>query len=83
MAAMKVPLPTREPDLPVAKETLLAIDAKIAAEPRPWIVLGIAASHPGKEWSDRLLGGIRRVVAQPYQRYDLPDRRGTKPGARE
>jgi heptosyltransferase-2 len=52
MAAMKVPLPTREPNLPVAKETLLAMDARFAAEPRPWIVFGIAASSPGKEWPD-------------------------------
>jgi heptosyltransferase-2 len=50
MAAMKVPLPTREPNLPVPTETLLAVDAKFAAEPRPWIVLGIAASHPDKDW---------------------------------
>jgi heptosyltransferase II len=52
MAAMKVPLPTREPDLPVSAETLLAIDAKFAAEPRPWIVLGIAASHADKDWPE-------------------------------
>jgi heptosyltransferase II len=52
MAAMNVPLPTREPNLPVPAETLLAIDAKFAAEPRPWIVLGIAASHPDKDWPD-------------------------------
>ncbi|MGA2942617.1 MAG: hypothetical protein ABSE50_11335 [Xanthobacteraceae bacterium] len=50
MAAMKVPLPTREPNLPVPTETLLAIDAKFAAEPWPWIVLGIAASHP--DWPE-------------------------------
>jgi heptosyltransferase-2 len=50
MAAMQVPLATREPALPVSAETLLAVDAKFAAEPRPWIVLGIAASHPDKDW---------------------------------
>jgi heptosyltransferase-2 len=52
MAAMQVPLPSREPDLPVAAETLLDVDAKFAAEPRPWIVLGIAASHPDKDWPE-------------------------------
>jgi len=52
MAAMKVPMPTREPDLQVAKETLLAMDARFSAEPRPWIVLGIAASNPDKEWPE-------------------------------
>ena len=52
MAAMQVPLPTREPNLPVAAEALLEIDARFAAEPRPWIVLGIAASHPDKDWPE-------------------------------
>jgi len=52
MAAMQVPVPTREPDLPVASEVLLEIDARFAAAPRPWIVLGIAASHPDKDWPD-------------------------------
>jgi heptosyltransferase-2 len=52
MAAMQVPLLSREPDLPVAAEALLEIDAKFAAEPRPWIVLGIAASHPDKDWPE-------------------------------
>jgi heptosyltransferase-2 len=64
MAAMQVPLPTREPDLPVPAETLLAIDAKFAPEPRPWIVLGIAASHPDKDWPDgcwaELVAGLRQ-----------------------
>jgi heptosyltransferase-2 len=52
MAATQVPLATREPDLPVSAETLLAIDAEFAAEPRPWIVLGIAASHSDKDWPE-------------------------------
>ncbi len=52
MAAMQVPLPARDIDLPVAAETLLDIDAKFAAEPQPWIALGIAASHPDKDWPE-------------------------------
>jgi heptosyltransferase-2 len=52
MAAMRVPLSTLEPDLPVPPEILLSVDARFAAEPRPWIVLGIAASHPNKEWPE-------------------------------
>jgi len=52
MAAMNVPVPTREPNLPVPAETLLALDARFAAEPRPWIVLGIVASHPDKDWPE-------------------------------
>jgi heptosyltransferase-2 len=50
MAAMQVPLPTREPDLPVPAEVLTAVATRFASEPRPWIVLGIAASHPDKDW---------------------------------
>ncbi len=52
MRAMKVPLPTLEPNLPVPMQTLLAVAEKFAAAPRPWIVLGIAASHPDKDWPD-------------------------------
>ena len=52
MAVMQVPLASREPALPVSSETLLEIDARFAAEPRPWIVLGIAASHPDKDWPE-------------------------------
>jgi len=52
MAAMHVPVSALEPDLPASAEILLAIDARFAAEPRPWVVLGIAASHPAKEWPE-------------------------------
>ncbi len=52
MAAMKVPLPTTEPDLPVPAATLAAIGEKFTSQPRPWIVLGIGASHPDKDWPD-------------------------------
>jgi len=52
MAAMQVPLPTLEPNLRVPADTLLEIDARFPAEPRPWIVLGIAASHPDKDWPE-------------------------------
>ncbi len=52
LAAMRVPFPTPEPDLPVSPALLRDIDTRFAAEPRPWIVLGIAASHPDKDWPD-------------------------------
>jgi heptosyltransferase-2 len=52
LAATQVPLSSREPELRVPTETLLTIDAKFAPEPRPWIVLGIAASHPDKDWPE-------------------------------
>ena len=52
MAAMKVPLPSTEPSLQFAPATLAAIGEKFAGRPRPWIVLGLGASHPQKDWSD-------------------------------
>jgi heptosyltransferase II len=52
MAAMNVPLPTTEPNLPVAAATLTAVGAKYMLQPRPWIVLGIGSSHPDKDWPD-------------------------------
>jgi heptosyltransferase-2 len=64
MAAMKVPLPTTEPNLPVAATTLSAVGAKYMLQPRPWIVLGIGSSHPDKDWPDgfwaELLTSLRR-----------------------
>ncbi len=52
MAAMNVPLPSTEPALQIAPATLVAISTKFVAQPRPWIVLGIGASHPDKDWPD-------------------------------
>jgi heptosyltransferase-2 len=52
MAAMNVPLPTTEPNLPVPADALAAIGARFAPQPRPWIVLGVGSSHPDKDWPD-------------------------------
>ena len=52
MAAMNVPLPTTEPDLPVPAATLANIAEKYQSRLRPWIVLGLGGSHPDKDWSD-------------------------------
>ena len=52
MVAMKVPLSSTEPDLRLPEATLTAIAAKFGSSPRPWIVLGIGASHPDKDWPD-------------------------------
>jgi heptosyltransferase-2 len=63
MAAMNVPLPSTEPDLPLPPTATATISEKYAACSRPWIVLGIGASHPDKDWSDafwiRFLGGLQ------------------------
>jgi hypothetical protein len=50
MAEMKVPLPSTEPALNVPKNILAAVDARFHICPRPWIVLGLGASHPNREW---------------------------------
>ena len=63
MAAMKVPLPTTEPGLALPRETLAAVGDKFKRYPRPWIALGIGASHPQKHWPDaywaEFLEGLR------------------------
>jgi heptosyltransferase-2 len=62
MTAMKVPLPAVEPALRLSQATLTAIGEKFAALPRPWIVLGIGASHPDKDWSDGQWAGFLREL---------------------
>jgi heptosyltransferase II len=66
MADMKVPLPSTEPDLKIPEGVLAAVGKKFVACPRPWIVLGIASSHPDKEWPDaywaELLPGLRSLT---------------------
>ncbi len=53
MAAMKVPLASTEPDLHLPGITLAAVSDKFKSFARPWIVPGIGASHPDKDWPDR------------------------------
>lgn len=63
MAAMKVPLASTEPNLRLPPQTLAAIGEKFGASPRPWIALGVGASHPDKDWPDthwaEFLAGLR------------------------
>ena len=67
MAARDVPMPPNEPGLRLSETTLAAIGEKFAALPRPWIALGIGASHPDKDWPDEhwleFLAGLRRETA--------------------
>ena len=58
MAAMNVPLPSTEPALRIDDVTLRAVAEKFAPAPRPWIVLGIGASHPDKDWPDENWAGF-------------------------
>jgi heptosyltransferase-2 len=50
MAEMNVPLPSTEPALNVPNGILAAVDERFNTCPRPWIVLGLGASHPDREW---------------------------------
>jgi len=52
MAAMKVPLSSTEPNLQVPTTLLSAVGERFAQFARPWIAIGIGASHPDKDWSD-------------------------------
>jgi len=52
MAAMRVPLPTTEPNLPVPAVALAAVAERYKQWPRPWLVLGIGSSHRDKDWPD-------------------------------
>jgi heptosyltransferase-2 len=64
MAAMKVPLASTEPNLRLPPQTFAAIGEKFANSPRPWIALGLGASHPDKDWPDthwaEFLAGLRQ-----------------------
>ncbi|HEY1978550.1 MAG TPA: glycosyltransferase family 9 protein [Xanthobacteraceae bacterium] len=64
MKAMNVPMPAAEPALRLSQTTLATIGEKFITLPRQWIVLGIGASHPDKDWSDhqwaQFLGELRR-----------------------
>lgn len=66
MADMGVPFTSTEPALRLPDETLSAIGEKFAAWPRPWLVLGVGASHPDKDWPDQcwmeLLSGLRGLT---------------------
>jgi len=52
MAAMNVRLPSTEPELHLPADALAAIGDKFKTCARPWIALGIGASHPDKDWPD-------------------------------
>jgi len=66
MTAMQVPLASSEPDLHLPPQTLAEINQKFASAPRPWIALGLGASHPDKDWPDThwadFLAGLRQRV---------------------
>jgi len=52
MQAMKAPYAGPEPDLQVPGHAAATIECLYGTRPRPWIVLGLGASKPSKDWSD-------------------------------
>ena len=61
---MSVPLPTLEPRLQLPRDALTAIGARFSSRVRPWIAVGLGASHPDKDWSQvywaEFVAGLRR-----------------------
>ncbi len=82
MAAMNVPLPTTEPDLPVAAATLAAIGEKYTASSAALDRARHRRLASGQGLVGHAVAGIPRQLAPPLRRNDLFDRRGAKPCAR-
>ena len=63
MAAMQVPFSTSEPILRLRAALTTAMAERYAAQPRPWIVLGIGSSASAKDWPlerwSEFIGGLR------------------------
>lgn len=63
---MQVPLPTLEPKLRLPPEALTAVGAKFSDRARPWIVVGLGASHPDKDWPQaywsEFVASLRRTM---------------------
>jgi heptosyltransferase II len=66
MASMKVPFASTEPNLHLPSHAVAAIGEKFESAPRPWIALGLGASHPDKDWPDahwaEFLAGLRQRI---------------------
>jgi heptosyltransferase II len=64
MEAMQVPLANTEPILHLRPALTNAIAERYAAQPRPWIVLGIGSSAPDKDWPlerwNEFIAGLRQ-----------------------
>ena len=48
---MRIPLPTTEPNLTLPTPAVASIAQRFQPHPRPWIVVGLGASTPNKDWS--------------------------------
>ena len=66
LGATNVPLPTTEPCLHVCNSLYVAIGERFRGLRRPWIVIGIGASDPRRDWPDdywvHFLSGLRNLT---------------------
>jgi len=67
MAQMNLRVAGSEPNLQLPSAPIDAIRLRFAAQPRPWIVLGLGGSHPLKQWPHaawvEFIGALRRRSA--------------------
>ena len=67
LADMGVPLPTTEPQLRIDDQTIARVGEKFTDCARPWIVLGLGASHPDKDWPQshwrELMAALRQLAS--------------------
>jgi heptosyltransferase-2 len=64
MASEHLALPSTEPSLAVPAAAVADIDARFGHLPRPWLVLGLGASHPDKDWPDEHWRALLQGLAQ-------------------
>lgn len=57
-------LRSTEPNLPVPADALASVDARFGHLPRPWLVLGLGASHPDKDWPDEYWRALLQGLTQ-------------------
>jgi heptosyltransferase-2 len=65
MAAMDVPLASTEPDLQLPTRILTIVGEKFAPLARPWVAIGLGASHPDKDWPNATWQEFLRGLQAP------------------
>jgi len=64
MASEHLDVASTEPELRVPAYALANIDVRFGHLPRPWLVLGLGASHPDKDWPDAHWRALMQELAQ-------------------
>lgn len=66
MATERLNLTSTESNLSVPHDALTDIDVRFGHLPRPWLVLGLGASHPDKDWPDTHWRALVQGLARTY-----------------